>query len=96
MNYAGPEPTSRQQRLGTGIFAYPTVRTRKHEVASCSVADPFSHAFEEKIAAERAKLEAQLASVKPGPQMDALSANGSPPPSFNPPSVGAPAANAQK
>jgi hypothetical protein len=31
-----------------------------------------THTFEENIAAEKAKLEAQLATLKPGPQMDAL------------------------
>ena len=30
------------------------------------------HTFEENIAAEKAKLEVQLATLKPGPQMDAL------------------------
>jgi hypothetical protein len=30
------------------------------------------HTFADNIAAEKAKLEEQLASVKPGPQMDAL------------------------
>ena len=30
------------------------------------------HTFEDNIAAEKAKLEAQLAELKPGPQMDAL------------------------
>jgi hypothetical protein len=30
------------------------------------------HAFEENIAAEKAKLEAQVAKLKPGPQKDAL------------------------
>jgi hypothetical protein len=30
------------------------------------------HTFEDNIAAERAKLEAQVAELKPGPQMDAL------------------------
>ena len=30
------------------------------------------HTFEENIAAEKAKLEAQIAQLKPGPQMDAL------------------------
>jgi hypothetical protein len=30
------------------------------------------HTFEEKIAAEKAKLEAQVAQLKPGPQKDAL------------------------
>ena len=30
------------------------------------------HTFEGNIAAEKAKLEAQLADLKPGPQMDAL------------------------
>ena len=30
------------------------------------------HTFEDNIAAEKAKLEAQLAQSKPGPQMDAL------------------------
>ena len=30
------------------------------------------HTFEENIAAEKAKLEAQVAELKPGPQMDAL------------------------
>ena len=30
------------------------------------------HTFEENIAAEKAKLEAQVAKLKPGPQMDAL------------------------
>ena len=29
------------------------------------------HTFEENIAAEKAKLEAQIAQLKPGPQMDA-------------------------
>ena len=29
------------------------------------------HTFEENIAAEKAKLEAQVAKLKPGPQMDA-------------------------
>ena len=30
------------------------------------------HTFEENIAAEKAMLEAQIAKLKPGPQMDAL------------------------
>lgn len=30
------------------------------------------HTFEENIAAERAKLEAEIAKLAPGPQMDAL------------------------
>jgi hypothetical protein len=30
------------------------------------------HTFDQNIAAEKAKLEAQLAQVNPGPQMDAL------------------------
>jgi cell division protein FtsB len=30
------------------------------------------HTFEENIAAEKAKLEAQIAKLKPGPQLDAL------------------------
>ena len=30
------------------------------------------HTFEENIAAEKAKLEAHVAELKPGPQMDAL------------------------
>ena len=30
------------------------------------------HTFEENIAAEKAKLEAQIAQVKPGPELDAL------------------------
>ena len=30
------------------------------------------HTFEENIAAEKAKLEAQLAKLKPGPEMDAI------------------------
>ena len=30
------------------------------------------HTFEDRIAAEKAKLEAQLAKLKPGPEMDAL------------------------
>jgi hypothetical protein len=30
------------------------------------------HTFEDRIAAERAKLEAQIAKLTPGPQMDAL------------------------
>ncbi|MBT1516599.1 hypothetical protein KIP88_39950 [Bradyrhizobium sp. SRL28] len=30
------------------------------------------HTFEENIAAQKAKLEAQVAKLKPGPQMDAL------------------------
>ena len=30
------------------------------------------HTFEGKIAAERARLEAELAKLKPGPEMDAL------------------------
>lgn len=30
------------------------------------------HTFEENIAAEKAKLEAQIANLKPGPEMDAL------------------------
>jgi hypothetical protein len=31
-----------------------------------------SHTFEDRIAAEKAKLEAQVAKLKPGPQMDDL------------------------
>lgn len=31
-----------------------------------------SHTFEENIAAEKAKLEKQLAQLNPGPQMDAI------------------------
>ena len=30
------------------------------------------HTFEENIAAEKAKLEAQIAQLKPGPEMDAV------------------------
>ena len=30
------------------------------------------HTFEENLAAEKAKLEAQVAELRPGPQMDAL------------------------
>jgi len=30
------------------------------------------HTFEENIAAEKAKLEAQIAQLKPGPQLDAV------------------------
>jgi hypothetical protein len=30
------------------------------------------HTFEENIATEKAKLEAQIAELKPGPEMDAL------------------------
>jgi hypothetical protein len=30
------------------------------------------HTFEENIAAEKAKLEAQLTNLRPGPEMDAL------------------------
>ncbi len=30
------------------------------------------HTFEENIAAEKAKLEAQIAHLKPGPEMDAI------------------------
>ena len=30
------------------------------------------HTFEDRIAAEKAKLEAQVAKLKPGPQIDAL------------------------
>jgi hypothetical protein len=30
------------------------------------------HTFEENIAAEKAKLEAQIAKLKPGPQMDTV------------------------
>jgi hypothetical protein len=30
------------------------------------------HTFEENIATEKAKLEAQMAELKPGPEMDAL------------------------
>jgi hypothetical protein len=30
------------------------------------------HTFEENIAAEKAKLEGELAKIRPGPQMDAL------------------------
>ena len=30
------------------------------------------HTFEDRIAAEKVKLEAQLAKLKPGPEMDAL------------------------
>jgi hypothetical protein len=33
---------------------------------------PVSRTFEEKIAAEKAKLEAQLIDLTPGPEMDAL------------------------
>jgi hypothetical protein len=31
------------------------------------------HTFEENLAAEKAKLEAQIAKLRPGPEMDALS-----------------------
>jgi hypothetical protein len=33
---------------------------------------PVPHTFEQNIAAERAKLEAELATLTPGPQMDAV------------------------
>jgi hypothetical protein len=39
----------------------------------CAVRRPSNpHTFEENLATERAKLEAQLAVVRPGPEMDAL------------------------
>jgi hypothetical protein len=50
--------------LDTGLF--PTVRC----VMQRRRFTP--HTFEDNIAAEKAKLEAQLVQSKPGPQMDAL------------------------
>ena len=69
--YVRGEPIPTQLHISIGL-ANPTVRTRKQEVVSCSVAGSTPHTFEENIAAEKAKLEAQIATLKPGTQMDAL------------------------
>jgi hypothetical protein len=83
------EPTPGHRHISIGT-ANPTVRTRKHEVVSCSVADPFPtplsrsvpHTFEENIAAEKANLEAQIAQLKTWPsggrgtQKDQATGNG--------------------
>jgi hypothetical protein len=65
------EPTAGHLHIRIGS-ANPTVRTRKHEVVSCSVADLFPIRLRKNIAAEKAKLEAQLAQLNPGPQRDGL------------------------
>ena len=58
-----------------GLFgsANRTVRTRKHEVRPCNVVvDPPPHTFEDRIAAEKALLEAQVAKLVPGTRKDML------------------------
>jgi len=51
--------------------ANPAVRTRKHEVMVMPRRQKsIPHLFEEKIAAEKARLEAQASSLSPSPQLD--------------------------
>jgi hypothetical protein len=51
----------------------PTVRTRKHEVVSCSNRkQSVSHKFEDHITAEKTRLEAQIAKLPPGPEREVL------------------------
>ena len=52
-------------------LANPTVRTRKQE-AAMKRRRSVPHTFTSNIEAEKAKLEAQIALLKPGPEMDAL------------------------
>jgi hypothetical protein len=50
-----------------------TLRLGPVSTRLCHAATPIrAHTFEDNIAAEKAKLEAQVAKLKPGPQMDAL------------------------
>ena len=58
----------RHIRIGS---ANPAVRTRKHEVVSCSVADPFPNIRRSNCSRE-ARLEAQAANLPLGAQKDAL------------------------
>jgi hypothetical protein len=66
-----------EQMLAVRFFkirgANHTVRTRKHE--GCFMQRrkrSVLHSFEDQIAAEKARLEAQVASLPPSPQQDAL------------------------
>ena len=52
-------------------LAKPTVRTRKQE-AVMKRRRSVPHTFNENIAAEKARLEAQIAQLKPGPEMDEI------------------------
>ena len=64
-----PTPGCRHIRIG---LANPTVRTRKQRGCVMQRRRSAPHTFEDRIAAEKAKLEAQAAKLKPGPQVDAL------------------------
>jgi hypothetical protein len=57
--------------ISFGFSLNHTVRTRKRRIVMQRRRSA-PHTFEDNIAAEKAKLEAQLAALKPGPQMDAL------------------------
>ena len=62
--------TAGRRIITIGTSSNPAVRTRK-ATRLCHAA-PRIHTFEEDIAAEKAKLEAQVAKIKHGAQMDAL------------------------
>src|SRR5882672_3880839 len=65
------EPTPGRRHISVGT-ANPTVRTRKQRGCDMQRRRSSAHTFEDRIAAEKACLEAQLAKLKPGPQMDGL------------------------
>lgn len=65
------EPISGHRRISIRL-ANPTVRTRKQRGGVMQRRRSAPHTFEDKIAAERVKLEAQLARLKPGPETDGL------------------------
>ena len=65
------EPTPEYAHIQNRNLQTLPARTRKQE-AVMKRRRSVSHSFEENIAAEKVKLEAQIAQLKPGPEMEAL------------------------
>ena len=65
------EPTPEYAHIQNWNLQTLPASTRKQE-AVMKRRQSVSHSFEENIAAEKVKLEAQIAQLKPGPEMEAL------------------------
>jgi hypothetical protein len=65
------EPTPEYAHIQNRNLQTLPASTRKQE-AVMKRRRSVSHSFEENIAAEKVKLEAQIAQLKPGPEMEAL------------------------
>jgi hypothetical protein len=66
------EPTRQRRHIRMADHSNPTVRTRLKPRCVMKRRRSPPHTFLGNIAAEKAKLEAELANLKPGPQMDAI------------------------